>query len=119
MPDELGDDEPVTQYGSANTDPHFFTKPKPNSRRPDAMSLIRGRLTPEEATLVVTGRQARPGVDLARYARIECFREKGFDVRHTPSPMNPDHVSVITREDEWTDNVAERFDKCFEGETDG
>ena len=84
-------------------------------RHEQDVSLIAGRLTPREAAMAVRHRQPEyfPGRDIVRYTTVERLIVAGFRVRSTPSPMIPNHVSV-EYDGDWTDDVAKRFDGCFD-----
>jgi hypothetical protein len=49
---------------------------------------------------------------LVRYTTVAALSAAGFRVQSDPTPAIPDHVLVLA-EDEWDDEVAERFDACF------
>jgi hypothetical protein len=54
-----------------------------------------------------------PWRDIVRYTTAERLTNAGFRVRSTPSRMIPNHVSV-EYDGDWTDDVAKRFDDCFD-----
>jgi hypothetical protein len=131
-PEPIGDDEWLTQYVRRRPDgtPEFKTSPlAPDTVRParcgrqptaNAMSVLRGRRSVEEATQAVCRRAPRAGEGV-RYARAGTFRGKNFTVEPDPTPRSPDHCQVanldITRP--WTDDGSEqcdatRFDSSFE-----
>lgn len=95
-PEPIQDDEWLTQYVRRRRDgtPEFRTTPTaPETVRParcgrqptaNAMSVLRGRRTVEEATQAVCRRTARAG-DGVRYARAKTFREKNFTVEPDPT----------------------------------
>jgi len=51
--------------------------------------------------------------DAVRYTTVGRLRDAGFRVESTPSRMIPNHVSV-QYDGDWTDDVAKRFDDCFD-----
>ena len=131
-PEPIQDDEWITQYVRRRPDgtPEFSTRPSaPETVRPmrcgrrptaNAMSVLRGRLTTEEAVQAVCRRAAKV-TDGVRYARAGIFRDKGFTVEPDPTARIPEHSQVanldISRP--WTDDGsrecdASRFDGSFE-----
>jgi hypothetical protein len=125
----IQDDEWLTQYGRRLPDgtPDFFTSPtapefvRPErcGRRPtaNAMSVLRGRRTVEEATQAVCRRAARGG-DGVRYATAGAFRGRNFTVEPDPTARMPEHSQVanldITRP--WTSDGSEECDaRRFDG----
>jgi len=131
-PEPIQDDEWLTQYVRRRPDgvPEFRTIPTaPETVRPahcgrqptaNAMSVLRGRRTVEQATQAVCRRAARAG-DGVRYARAKTFREKNFTVEPDPTARVPEHSQVanldLTRP--WTDDGSEdcdavRFGGSFE-----
>lgn len=128
-PEPIQDDEWLTQYGRRRPDgtPEFWTSPKaPETVRPErcgrrptanAMSVLRGRRTVEQAKQAVCGRPARAG-DGVRYAMARTFREKNFTVEPDPTARTPEHSQVanldISRP--WTDDSSEECDAArFDG----
>lgn len=93
----IRDEEWLTQYGRQGPDgsPNFTTVPtNPDLVRPsylgrqptaNAMSVLRGRKSVEEATRTVCRRRARAG-DGVRYAQAGTFRAEDFTVNPTPRP---------------------------------
>lgn len=100
---EVGDDEPLTQYGHEGDDPPFRNATR--SYETD-VSLIRGQLSTRDAASLIR-RQGE------RYEVTERDR-----VRHTtvPSRRIPGHVSVELQnpEDVWDNSARNRFGDCFE-----
>jgi hypothetical protein len=113
QPREIDDGEYVSQYGSRQTGKAFFWD-RPRPRDFDGLSVMIGRLTPEEARQPVRRDGMASHLDGVRYAKVGDLRALGMEVVHTPSRANPDHVSV-RRAGEWGDEVAGRFNECFEG----
>lgn len=120
MDDELSDEEWVSQYGTIINP----IEGKPFKRRPfidedpQELSLLRGKLTADEAATAVNRRRingAIPG-DGARHAKVGELRRAGFRVWLTPRPLKPGHVSVAPLDGTgpWTDDDMERFEACFE-----
>jgi len=130
-PPDVGDDEPLTQYGHEGDDPPFRNATR--SYETD-VSLIRGRLTPGEAASLVRrqGGRLTPGEaaslvrrqggryqvtdrDKVRHTTAGRLRSAGFVVRSTPSRRIPGHVSVElpNPEDVWDNSARSRFDDCF------
>jgi hypothetical protein len=113
-PEELDDDQVLTQYGTASDG----FRCQPRWSKEDALSLIRGRLSGEEASRVVRrGRLLGEGRDLARYTSAGTLRRAGFEVLHTPTRLNPDHVSVRFKDD-WDEEVCDAFDDAFSSDGD-
>ena len=114
-PPDVGDDEPLTQYGHEGDDPPFRNATR--SYETD-VSLIRGRLTPGEAASLVRRQGGRYQVtdrDKVRHTTAGRLRSAGFVVRSTPSRRIPGHVSVElpNPEDVWDNSARSRFDDCF------
>jgi hypothetical protein len=109
---DLADSESLSQFGN-----HFKPEGGPAFRRAprwgkeQAISVIAGRIGVKRAAVLVRG-NVHPG-DGVRHTVVGRLRGEGFAVRHTPSPMNPDHVSVSYPGD-WTEKVSQAFDDCFE-----
>jgi hypothetical protein len=131
-PEPIQDDEWLTQFVRRRRDgtPQIRTVPTaPETVRPvrcgrqptaNAMSVLRGRHTVEEATQAVCRRQASAS-DGVRYARALSFRANDFTVEPDPTSRIEEHSQVanldITRP--WTDDGSEecdasRFDRSFE-----
>lgn len=106
----LHPETPLTQYG--RTDSTGF-RVRPRAGVEQGISLIAGRLSAAEARhLVVRRGFYRPGVDTARYTTVQHLLDGGFAVRRDPTPAIADHV-LVEYQDEWDDEVAQRFDDCF------
>jgi hypothetical protein len=104
----------LTQFGM-RTGPglaNFRMAPRPHEQD---VSLLAGRLTPRQAAKAVRhGRpEYFPGRDVVRYTTVERLVVAGFRVESTPSPMIPNHISV-EYDGDWNDDVAKRFDGCFD-----
>jgi hypothetical protein len=90
-----------------------IVRPERCGRRPtaNAMSVLRGRRTVDEAAQAVRRRGARSG-DGVRYATAGTFRGRGFTVEPDPTVRIPEHAQVanldITRS--WTDDGSEECD---------
>jgi hypothetical protein len=111
----VSDDEHLTQYGCTTSDPVFRSHPRPEVDGLD-ISLIRGMLTVEAATMIVRRRgYVITGADVVRHTTAGTLRDAGFVVEHTPNRKNPAHVSVRWPGD-WTDEVSKDFADCFEEE---
>lgn len=111
-PDELGDDEWVSQrvYREGG-ELVVWDEPRPQDR--GELSVIRGRVTPAEALRQVRRRSVRPtGDDGVRYALVSGLRGVGFVVEPKPTNRNPDHTSV-RRQSEWDPDAADEFSRCF------
>lgn len=76
------------------------------------MSVILGRLTPEEAVPLVSRGDAAGSADAVRYASVRDLRAAGFRVRSRASKTIPGHLAV-TCDGVWDGPVAARFDACF------
>jgi hypothetical protein len=107
--ERLAGDEWATQYGQVSTG--FRRKPRWRVDR-QGVSLIRGYLSPREATLIVQRREPRRSDDCVRHALISRLQDVGFVVKPAPTRTNPDHLRV-EYPGEWDDDVGERFDGCF------
>jgi hypothetical protein len=107
-PREIGAEEELTQYGTV-TEP-FRTRPRPGIE--NAVSLLAGGFSPLEAGDRVRRQALNDGTDAARYTTAGALRAAGFDVTHTPTKRNADHVSVEFV-GEWDDKASVRFDACF------
>jgi predicted fused transcriptional regulator/phosphomethylpyrimidine kinase len=103
----------LTQYGSTSGGKPAFRN-CPREQDGDGVSLIMGRVTAEEASLLVRGRPSfDKASDRVRYTSVVRLRAAGFRVRHTPSQRNPRHVSV-SRPGIWSSDVCGAFDMCFD-----
>ena len=116
VPPEVGDDEPLTQYGREGDDPPFRNATR--SYETD-VSLIRGRLSPSEAASLIRREGARYQVterDRVRHTTAGLLRTAGFVVRATPTRRIPGHASVELQnpEDVWENSARSRFDDCFD-----
>jgi hypothetical protein len=122
----VADEEELTQHGKiANGMEVYRDEPRVATERD--LSLIRGHLSPEEATRYRLPRATRRDFRRARvrYTTAGVLRKAGFAVVHTPSGrINDDpHVSVVwpaeaplERQDiPWPEEVKARFAQCFEG----
>ena len=107
--DELGDDEILTQFGTAGFRNH------PRYERPEtSVSVLRGKLSVAEAVRTVAGREALAGDRVRRFV-VGTLRKCGFRVEHSPNGTNPHHVSVTQPKDEecrdwWEDFGRGAFD---------
>lgn len=112
-PLQLLDDEELTHYGRAGTGQAVFRGPKNDETE---ASMIRGRVDPAEAAILVRKRWTPDSRDRARHTTVGRLRALRFEVNHTPSPSNPDHVSVrVPRvEGQWNDDERATFDKAFD-----
>ena len=106
----IQDDHELTQFGTRAAD--MTTATFRSALRPGEteMSLLLSRLEPLASELLV--RKYVSGTAVARYAVTGRLREAGFKVEHTPSSMNPLHVSVFAAAD-WDSDTASLFDSCF------
>ncbi|BFU47885.1 hypothetical protein [Krasilnikovia sp. MM14-A1004] len=110
---DLADEPELTQFGQEGEEFHNRLRVAIGEIE---MSLILGRQTPMAAALLVT-KTVQPGA-AARYTTVGRLRAVGFEVRHSPTPGNPLHVSVYPPSDsegfkEWDDAMASTFDQCF------
>ena len=117
-------DEWLTQYGNRRNPigGRPFKNRPPEPERINALSLIRGRLTVEEATPLVRTSRSRPSPGSGvRYTTAARLKQEGFVARHTGNRNNPHHVSVTCLDEThvWTDDDGKRFDSCFEQPTWG
>jgi hypothetical protein len=96
--DDLKDEDWVSQYGTI----HMPIEGMPFKRRPSLdeypqeLSLLKGKLTADEAAQAVNRRRthgAFPG-DGSRHALVGKLRAAGFRVWATPTKRIPGHVSV-------------------------
>ncbi|GAB3667143.1 hypothetical protein GCM10027596_35820 [Nocardioides korecus] len=113
-PEEIQDDEVLTQYVFNEADP-------PNAPRPqdaDGLSMLRGKRTTLAAAKFVRVRVRFPSDgDAVRWVTAGALRGAGFEVTATPTRRNPLHVSV-SREASWGENECSEFDGTFEPDTD-
>lgn len=118
MPGEvITDDEWLTHHGTRRADGteafRCMLREMPGKREAD-MSLIRGRLTAEEAGRARLGLSRNPRRDAARHTTAGRLREAGFRVEHTPRlPGSPWHVSVFWDHGIWDADVGKSFEACF------
>lgn len=118
--DDVPEDETVTQTGHQDlrgndrwSRPRFaFRSGLRTDRGENYMSVIVGRLTPEEAVPPVNPGDEAGTADAVRYALVRDLRTVGFDVRYQSSRTVPGHVA-ITIGRPWDAGVVERFDACF------
>ncbi|GLX03775.1 hypothetical protein [Microbispora sp. NBRC 16548] len=116
--ERIGDEEILTQYG--NRDRPVKGRPfKDEPVKPqvaNAVSLMRGKLTVDEAVRCFPNRRsaAAPGEGV-RYATAGTPREALFRVRFTPNSWNLVRVSVENLDSKrpWTDDDRDRFNACF------
>jgi hypothetical protein len=120
-PIELDDTVVLTQYGARRrqeAQARFRRSPRVDRERPETnVSLLAGRLDSREAALAVR-QEYVSWRDAVRYTTVECLRKAGFQVNSSPSRMIHNHVSVVYDGD-WTDDVANQFDGCFDQLTGG
>jgi hypothetical protein len=120
--EDLDDEDWVSQYGTI----HMPISGKPFKGRPPIdgdsleLSLLVGKLTPDEAARTVNPRRvqgAMPG-DGVRHARVGKLRSAGFLVWRSPTRRIPGHVSVMPIDcgTSWSDDESLRFDDCFESQ---
>jgi hypothetical protein len=121
------DDEVLTHH--AKIAGEFLNAPRLETER--EVSLLRGKLTVEEATRYRYRRGSAAAMQAAvdkagvRYTTAGQLRHAGFAVVHTPGRMiNGPHVSVVWPADDplerqdipWPDHVTARFADCFIGD---
>jgi hypothetical protein len=109
IPDEVEDDETLTQYGNVRQS-GFHTAPW--RAAVSSLSLVRGRRTIMEMTRIVRKEPPREG-DAVRWTTAGHLRAHGFSVLHTPNLRNRSHISVKPPE-VWDDTTRSLFDGCFE-----
>jgi hypothetical protein len=105
----LSPEDWVTQYGNVR-EGGFRKAPRQGVER--AVSVIRGRLSIEEATWLVRRRWARSG-DAVRYGKVGTLQGAGFSLSSEPVPLNPEHC-LVDYPDVWDERVASQSDRCFE-----
>jgi hypothetical protein len=117
----LQPNEVLTQHGSCRADNTFRFLSHLRSERPKPeldVSVSRGRLTPNEAGSERTSgrrREADMRRDAARHTTVQRLRDSGFRVEYTPRrPASLRHVSIYWDSGTWDDEVAARFDACFD-----
>lgn len=109
-PTQIEDDEVLTQFGEHLDGVDNFRKaPRPNE---EALSMLRGSWERSDAGQQVR-RRREPTRDAARYTTARGLRAMGFKVEHTPSRMNPSHVSISCPHG-WTEDMKVVFDGCFD-----
>lgn len=113
-PEPLLDSEELTQYGREGTSPVF--RDAPRSSQETELSMLRGHLSAAEAAIYVRKRSQADDRDQVRYTTVGRLRDLGFEVTHTPSRRNPDHVSVRVPEGRvpWEDAERGAFVKAFD-----
>lgn len=109
---ELHPDDEVTQYGRLyDSGPNFRCRPR---NEESGLSLIWGSVSTETACSLICpflkGR-VRPS-DSVRYSTIGTLEDAGFRVYRRPLDYFPHHLEVEF-DSEWTDDVCDRFHKCF------
>lgn len=111
QPREIGDEEYLSQYGSRLTGkPPFLDRPR--SVDTDGLSATVGSLTPAQARRLVRRVGLVGSDDGVRYAPAGALRAMGFEVTHTPSRRNKDHVS-ISYAGEWDVTMEGKFYECW------
>jgi hypothetical protein len=121
-PRELEDHESVTQYGvissSGPKDP-FRDRPRKGTDS-DGISLIVGRYSTEESSILIRGRPSfTPEDDRVRHTTIGTLRRAGFVPRHKPNRLNPNHIVVVheTQGVDWNGDAVLTFTMCFDMES--
>lgn len=122
----VADDEVLTHH--TKTAGEFLNAPRVETER--EISLLRGKLTTEEATRYRFRRGGAAAIQAAverssvRHTTAGQLRRVGFAVVHTPGRMiNGTHISVVWPTDDplkrqdvpWPDDVAAKFASCFIG----
>jgi|GEM_PF-3062566 hypothetical protein len=118
MPNEvriLSGDEVLTQIGLKRRIPRKGFRCKPRAQE-SALSLLLGRWDVDWAVRTAFGRDAA-GEDMVRHTTATRIAEAGFRVILDKDPY-PAHVSVEF-DGQWTDEVCERFHRCFETAKEG
>lgn len=116
--EEIKDHEWLSQYGSLVqliSDEPFKYCPAYGQ---DELSFIRGQVTLDEAARSVNRRKQHATVgDGVRYITAGSLRSAGFRVWHTPTVLNPDHVSVASLDGKavWTEDEVRAFKACLKG----
>ncbi|MGP3956630.1 hypothetical protein ACTWPT_11570 [Nonomuraea sp. 3N208] len=115
---KIANDEILTEYGDSERP----INGKPFKDRPvrphiaNAVSLMRGKLTVDEAVANFPNRTASAHKgEGVRYTTAGRLREQGSRVTYTPSRWNELHVSVenLDAKREWTSDDSVRFNGCF------
>jgi hypothetical protein len=120
-PREIADEEWLSQCGQRKQQRpwNFQSAPRPGKEPPELdVSMILGRLTPEEAELAAFGPRSSDRRRAVRHVKVRDLRAAGFRVEHTPRLGTPDHVSVFwDGEGLWDVTVSASLnDCCTEGE---
>lgn len=118
MNGEIADEVVLSQFGNRKAPalPDGPFRCRLREEDTDGVSMLNGRHSPDEACRIVTRLAASPDHGV-RYTTAGTLRAAGFHVKGTPSRRNKLHVSVIMESGEqWTDEVAARFDSCFNRE---
>lgn len=108
---DLGQTVELTQYGRSALGTSIAFR-KTLRWEEKEMSLLEGKLLPDEADLLVASPSyptPRAGV---RHTTVGVLEQAGFRVRRSPSLAIPNHVSAEWP-GTWDDDVAMRFDECF------
>lgn len=76
------------------------------------LSLLIGRLGPQEAVRRAFRRAPRPR-DAARHTTVRALEAAGFSVVSDGKLKEGSHVSVYWHHGQWDDTVAGTFEDCF------
>jgi len=107
--EELDDSVELTQFVFFDEEPRNAPRP----RDQDGLSLLRGRLSTNQAARYVRRKSPSPfDGDSVRHTTVGQMRRAGFVIKATPSRSIPIHVSVST-EAEWEEITMENFASCF------
>jgi hypothetical protein len=100
----------LTQYGRSyqRKGDDFDSRPEDEQQ---GLSLIRGKVSIEQASQLVRERGLQPG-DAVRHTTVGCLKDAGFEVRHSPLRGFRDHCSVKWP-NLWDDEVERRFEECW------
>ncbi|HEX7304197.1 hypothetical protein [Lentzea sp.] len=82
--------------------------------------MIVGKLGVAGALSLVVGRNKVILQDAVRYFNVGRLREADYVVKHTPTPRNPNHVSVVApegviAEDWWRDHGEPMLELMVDG----
>jgi hypothetical protein len=117
---EVPDDAQLTQYGEAiGGSPGFRNRLRAEVGETE-VSLMLGRVDPLAAAMLVT--RTPSSFAVVRHCTAGGLRSRGFVVRHTPSPTNGLHVSVLApvigpAPAVWDDRLASLFDEALAEES--
>ena len=121
----IGDEEILTQHTKERG--QYINAPRPEIKDEDEVSVMRGTLTPAQASVQRNGGKPVHPADIeragVRHVTAGDLRREGFAVIHTCGRKGEGygHVSVVwpdanpldEQDPEWPEPVQEAFASCF------